>query len=80
MLRIAAVLILLAVALTAIAMEPFHNSTNSVSTFADQPSQPAADQPVELGNVKWLRDFEQATKIAAKTKKPIFLLFQEVPG
>lgn len=37
-------------------------------------------QPEELGKVKWLRDIEIATKQAAKTDKPIFLLFQEVPG
>ncbi len=37
-------------------------------------------QPEELGKVKWLRDINVATKQAAKTNKPIFLLFQEVPG
>jgi hypothetical protein len=37
-------------------------------------------QPEELGKVDWLRDIDQATKLAAKSNKPIFLLFQEVPG
>lgn len=36
--------------------------------------------PVELGRVAWLRNFDQAHAAAAKSKKPILLLFQEVPG
>jgi hypothetical protein len=36
--------------------------------------------PEELGNVNWLRNFEEAKAIAAKTNKPIYMLFQEVPG
>jgi hypothetical protein len=39
-----------------------------------------AQQPVELGDVQWLRKFEQAKQISAATEKPIFILFQEVPG
>lgn len=39
-----------------------------------------ADPPEELGKVEWLRDFEQGLKQSAATDKPIFLLFQEVPG
>ena len=39
-----------------------------------------ADPPEELGKVDWLRDFEQGLKQSAATDKPIFLLFQEVPG
>lgn len=38
------------------------------------------DQPKELGKVHWLRDLNVATKQAANENKPIFLLFQEVPG
>lgn len=34
----------------------------------------------ELGDVEWLRDFEQARTLARAHGKPIFLLFQEVPG
>jgi len=37
-------------------------------------------QPVELGQVKWGRDFEKGLASAAASKKPALLLFQEVPG
>lgn len=36
--------------------------------------------PIELGTVDWLRDINQAKTEATKSKKPIFILFQEVPG
>lgn len=38
------------------------------------------DNPVELGKVTWLRDYDEAVLEATITDKPIFLLFQEVPG
>lgn len=34
----------------------------------------------ELGEVVWLRDFEQALTLARANGKPILLLFQEIPG
>ena len=34
----------------------------------------------ELGKVDWLRDYDQALELSAKEDKPIFILFQEVPG
>ena len=40
----------------------------------------ATGQPVEVGVVDWLRDLEEATDLSAETGKPIFALFQEVPG
>lgn len=40
----------------------------------------AQDNPVELGNVTWLRDYDTALKQAKKTDKDVFILFQEVPG
>ncbi len=39
-----------------------------------------AEPPVELGKVDWLGDFEQAKAQAAKSGKPIMILFDEVPG
>lgn len=36
--------------------------------------------PVEVGKVSWGRDFEAALAESAKSGKPVFLLFQEVPG
>ncbi len=37
-------------------------------------------QPEELGQVHWLRDLKTGQSEAAKTGKPLLLLFQEVPG
>ena len=34
----------------------------------------------ELGVVDWLRSYEQATALSEETGKPLFILFQEVPG
>ena len=39
-----------------------------------------AQQPIELGTVNWLRDFDQAIAESQKQQKPVFILFQEVPG
>ena len=36
--------------------------------------------PVELGKVKWDRKLEPSLEKASKDGKPIFLLFQEIPG
>jgi len=44
------------------------------------PSLSSPSNPVELGRVKWHRDFDDAAKRARQTGKPILLLFQEVPG
>jgi thioredoxin-related protein len=43
-------------------------------------SQLAWAQQPELGKVHWMRDFEQGLTQAKKEQKPVFLLFQEVPG
>ena len=40
----------------------------------------AAAVPVELGKVEWDRKLEPSLEKAAKDGKPIFLLFQEIPG
>ena len=39
-----------------------------------------AKNPIEVGDVAWGRNYEQALGKARETGKPIFLLFQEVPG
>ena len=36
--------------------------------------------PVELGRVRWERDFGAALKRAQKDQRPVLVLFQEVPG
>jgi len=40
----------------------------------------ADDNPIELGKVSWLRNYDEALTKAEKEDKPIFILFQEVPG
>ena len=43
--------------------------------------QSTAENPIkEIGSVKWLRDFDSAQEISSKSGKPVFLLFQEIPG
>lgn len=38
------------------------------------------DNPVEVGAVNWLRDHDAALAQSKESGKPVFLLFQEVPG
>lgn len=39
-----------------------------------------AQNPVEVGDVNWGRDYQAALSQSQNSGKPIFLLFQEVPG
>ena len=39
-----------------------------------------AQNPVEIGTVHWGRDFDAALNMSAESGKPVFILFQEVPG
>jgi hypothetical protein len=41
---------------------------------------PPEDPPVELGRVHWRTDHDAAFSDAQRAKKPVALLFQEVPG
>ena len=43
-------------------------------------SDAVAANPEEVGTVTWGRDFDSALVSAKKTGKPVFLLFQEIPG
>jgi len=43
-------------------------------------AQAPRTQPVELGQVKWLRDLDEGIAKSKKEGKPVFLLFQEIPG
>ncbi|MBT8221167.1 MAG: thioredoxin family protein [Bacteroidia bacterium] len=38
------------------------------------------DNPIELGKVNWMRNYDEAIALATRSNKPIFILFQEVPG
>ena len=40
----------------------------------------ATENPIEIGDVQWGRDFDAALKKSAATQKPLLILFQEVPG
>lgn len=45
---------------------------------ADPPKK--ADRPPELGRIPFHRDYAAAVELAKKEKKPLFVLFDEVPG
>ena len=47
--------------------------------FAQKRTSPQ-EQAQELGKVAWYRDFDQALAHSSKEDKPVFILFQEVPG
>ena len=55
-----------------------------LSVFALSNCQLTAEEPddrtVEMGKVDWKRDFESAKQLAAQSNKPMFVLFQEIPG
>ena len=40
----------------------------------------AQKQPIEVGLIQWQKNYQQALKHSQKSNKPIFALFQEVPG
>ena len=45
------------------------------NAFVDDP-----DKVVEIGEVNWSSDLESAKGKSRKTGRPVFLLFQEIPG
>jgi hypothetical protein len=51
----------------------FVSSHTQIHTYPKQ-------NPVELGKVSWLRDFDTAVSRSKINNLPIFILFQEVPG
>jgi len=42
--------------------------------------QQSSNNPIELGHVKWLRNYNDAKVRAIKEDKPLLVFFQEVPG
>lgn len=52
----------------------------SQTAFLSKNKTQKIDQPDELGTVEWIRDFEIGLARSEKESKPVFLLFQEVPG
>ena len=51
----------------------------AIPSWAQQRTNPK-NQYEELGKVSWYRNYEEALSASKKTKKPILILFQEVPG
>ncbi|MEM9824553.1 MAG: VPGUxxT family thioredoxin-like (seleno)protein, type 2 [Bacteroidota bacterium] len=52
-----------------------------VTSFSSEKENTALiPNPVELGQVNWLRNFAQAQSLAKKQNKALLILFQEVPG
>ncbi len=51
-----------------------------VAVAADPPKADAKKAPPELGRIPFLRDYAAAVEQAKKEKKPLFVLFDEVPG
>jgi peptide methionine sulfoxide reductase MsrA len=47
---------------------------------SSQSWSPPNNNPIELGLVQWERDYEKALERSKKQNKPVFILFQEVPG
>ncbi|MEM6394326.1 MAG: VPGUxxT family thioredoxin-like (seleno)protein, type 2 [Planctomycetota bacterium] len=54
--------------------------TRSQADEVQNPTSPKTDNPVEVGHVRWGRDLDAALQLSADTGKPVFVLFQEVPG
>jgi len=48
--------------------------------FLSQITNPDPGNPIELGNVHWLRSMDEAQTRSKKECKPILILFQEIPG
>jgi len=63
----------------ALAVSIFATSVLLVSQAACKPHGETKN-PVEVGKVIWERDYEAALASSKKSGKPVFLLFQEVPG
>lgn len=53
---------------------------SSQTTHAQDKLSVLQDNPVEVGTVKWNRDLDSALADSEQSGKPVFLLFQEVPG
>jgi hypothetical protein len=41
---------------------------------------PGPPNPVEVGDVRWGRDFDAALRRSSEEGKPVLVLFQEIPG
>ncbi|HMB69360.1 MAG TPA: VPGUxxT family thioredoxin-like (seleno)protein, type 2 [bacterium] len=55
-------------------------AASSAAGLAGESHHATLPDAVELGSVAWGTDLDAATKRSAETGRPVFLLFQEVPG
>lgn len=65
---------------TAMGLAFWSQHTHQAAPADAQMLPPVPAPPEELGKVAWLRDLEAGQKEAAKSGKPMLILFQEVPG
>jgi len=52
----------------------------ALPTTAQNIKTTPTNNPAELGKVNWLRNYHDALAMAKSENKPVFILFQEVPG
>ncbi|MEO1617212.1 MAG: VPGUxxT family thioredoxin-like (seleno)protein, type 2 [Planctomycetota bacterium] len=61
-------------------MTAFVIASVAVSTAEAQVQTKRQKNPVEIGTVRWSRDLDASLAASRASGKPVFLLFQEVPG
>ena len=78
-------LLLLGGALAVLAVAVMMNNRSQAQNTPGAPGNPGTqtagrNNPVEVGHVTWGRDLDAALAQSGETGKPLFVLFQEVPG
>ena len=71
---------LFSLSLLALAKGPALSPEKTQSAHASESSFLGDPDTLELGAVQWRRSFDQALAAAEESGKPVFILFQEVPG
>ena len=61
---------------TNFALNPFETPAPEILAADDEEQS----RPIEQGTVDWLRNFDDAIGKSKETGKPLFVLFQEIPG
>ncbi len=57
-----------------------NHGENQHNVHSLEVTKPKMDNPVELGHIHFLRNLKDGYELSRETRKPIFLLFQEIPG
>ena len=55
-------------------------SVNSDDSLEREPTAKMTKHVEEAGYVNWMRDYDSAMARSKADKKPVFVLFQEIPG